>query len=353
MRIALLGFLLLSLFDLVAQDHYKYLGARLDYGYVIIHSRALREIKNSYPRGLEIDLGKHTISEKAWNSCNCFPKSGVSLTFWDFDNQRVLGYGITGMYYLQPTFGASNKINLSVRAALGLSYQSRPYDKESNTDNQSYSTYVAFPLQLGSALHFRISPYWNLDLNFVYNHISNGGMKEPNKGINWPTVGLGVSRYFTEPIFPEREKTSWRTTNLDFDRLDFFIFSTYHQPRSFYYLISMGIEVKYSRRISRINNLTVGSEWMYDSGQADLSTDEKTVNGNNVGVVVGHEFILGDFLFGQQFATYLIRPQTQKASFYQRYSLVYKVFKSYHVGVALKAHGHVADFVDIRVGYSF
>lgn len=353
MKLILIGIGIFISVHLIGQDAFNYVGARFNYGYILIHSRDLRPIKNSYPVGIELDFGKHKISEKAWSSCNCFPKSGISISFWDFDNKEVLGYGISTMYYLQPVFAAGNKLSFSVRAAMGLSYQSKPYDAVNNPNNLSYSTYVAFPLQLGAAIHYKFAAKWKIDLNVVYNHISNGGMKEPNKGINWPTAGIGVSRYFREPVFPDRVKTDWRKENQDTDRLDITIFGTYHQPSPKFYLISGGLEIKYARRIGRLNNLSVGSEWMYDNGQAYLSTDTQKVDGNNLGVAIGNEFILGKFLFGQQFAIYLIKPETRSEDLYQRYSLVYYINPSFSAGISLKAHGHVADFADIRIGYTF
>lgn len=336
-----------------AQDHFNYISARFNQGYVLIHSRELRPIKNSYPVGLELDFGRHKTSQKVWNNCNCYPKTGVTVTFWDFDNREVLGYGITSMFYVQPVFGAKNKLSFSVRGAMGLSYQSKPFDEETNPDNLSYSTSIAFPLQLGVATHYKFAPKWEVDLNVVYNHISNGGMKEPNKGINWPTIGLGVSRYFREPVFPDRVKTDWRKEEQDLERYDFTIFGTYQQPRSKFFLFLGGVEFKYAKRVGRLNNLTAGAEWLYDSGQANLSADDQQINGNNLGMAMGNEFILGKFLFGQQFAVYLMKPETQAADVYQRYSLVYRITPGISAGVSLKSHGHVADFADIRVGYSF
>ena len=336
-----------------SQDHFNYISARLDQGYVLIHSRELRPIENSYPIGIELDFGRHKTSQKVWDNCNCYPKTGVSVTFWDFDNREVLGYGITSMYYVQPVFGAKNKLSFSVRGAMGLSYQSQPFDEETNPDNLSYSTYVAFPLQVGLAAHYKLGGKWKLDFNAVFNHISNGGLQEPNKGINWPTVGLGVSRYFQEPVFPERKVTDWRADNPDLKRWDLTLFGTYHQPQSKFFLISGGLEIKYARRVSRLDNITGGVEWMYDNGQADLSTEDDPVNGNNFGLAVGHEFILGKFLFGQQFAAYLLKPETQGADVYQRYSLVYRITPGFSAGFSLKTHGHVADFADVRVGWSF
>jgi Flp pilus assembly pilin Flp len=243
----------------MGQDAIPYLSTSYSKGFVIVHSRAVRAIEDSYPQGIQLDLGKHKISEKAWHACNCYPRTGISLTFWDFDNKDVLGYGLTGFYYLQPIFRADKDFSFSVRGGLGLSYQTNPHDPTSNPDNQSYSTSVAFPLELGVGLHYKLGELWQVEARFMYSHISNGGLKQPNKGINWPNAGIAVSRYLKPISFPEREKTDWRMEDSPRRRTDLLGFVTYHEQEEGDFLISGGLEIKHARRIARINNLTINT----------------------------------------------------------------------------------------------
>lgn len=360
MRILLLATILLATAAPAAATVYSdstrsalLLGVRAHAGFVLIHSEDLVPVKNSYPVGLEFDLAWHKLSERAWESCNCYPKMGVALTVWDYDDE-VLGEGVTGMFYLEPVFGARKKISFSIRAAFGLSYQNMPYDEVENPFNLSYSTYIAFPLQLGANMHIRLGDQWLLDLTTVYNHFSNGGIREPNKGINWPTAAIGATRYFSPPAFEDRVKRNWRETTEPQTRLDLTWFMAFQEPRSKLYLFSPGVELKYSRQIARIDALTAGIEWMYDNGDAyymeQAGIDE---NPQKLGFALGHEFLLGRTVFGQQFGVYLFNKGVQTADVYQRYNLVYRFTPRFNAGIALKAHGHVADFLDFRVGWSF
>jgi len=353
MRGLLIIVLLHSGFSVKSQDYSRYLSGRLDYGKIILHSQELRPIGNSYPIGFSLDYGKHKSSQKAWDACNCYPKSGISLSFWDFDNREVLGYGITSMYYIQAVFGARRKFNFSIRAAGGVSFQSEPYDELKNPDNLSYSTYWGIPLQLGLSAHFWINERWTVDAQGVLNHLSNGGLKEPNKGINWPTISLGFSRYFTVPEFPERQRRDWRNTETDLDRFDLSTFTTYHSPSSGSYVFSWGLETKYLRRVSRLSNLSLGSEYLFDNQRAETTAEGIKFEGHHLAIALGHEFILGKILFAQQFAVYLIKPKSQKNDVYQRYTIMYRISDKLSAGVGLKSHAQVADFGDFRMGISF
>ncbi len=332
----------------------KFLGLRPHYGFVLIHSRELAPVRHSNPFGMELNLAWQKTSARAWESCNCYPRLGLAATFWDFDQPDILGYGATALFFIEPVFAPWRRASFSVRAALGLSWQSRPYHPQSNPFNLSYSTSVAFPLQLGGAVHFRLHPQWAVDLSLVYNHISNGGIREPNKGINWPTAGLGLGYYLRPPEFKNRVKKDWRQSGLPKSRLDLTFFMAFKEPASKLYLFSPGFEVKASRQVARINAVTLGAEWMYDNGArykiAQAGRDENPQKG---GLAVGHEFLLGKFLFAQQIGVYLYKPYRMGDDLYQRYSILYRASGRLAAGISLKAHRHVADFIDFRAGVSF
>jgi hypothetical protein len=332
----------------------KVLGVKLHRGSVLVHSRELVPLRNSNPIGLEVDLAWHKLSQKAWKSCHCYPKLGVAATYWNYDQPDILGHGVTGLVYIEPVFGARRTLSFSIRAGFGLSYQTRPYDPVTNPDNLSYSTYVAFPLQLGGTAHIRLKPQWYLDVTAVYNHFSNGGIRDPNKGINWPSAAIGVGRYLDRPEFLNREKKDWREDNPPETRLDIVLFLAFNEPRSKLYMFSPGIEVKASRQIARINALTLGTEWIYDnSARHEMRAEGETASPKKGGVAAGHEFLLGKFVFSQQFGYYLYNNYRVFGDVYQRYGLVYRASRRLSAGINLKSHAHVADFVDFRVGASF
>jgi hypothetical protein len=331
----------------------RMIGAKFHVGSVLIHSRELRPIEDSYPLGVELDFAWHKISRKAWESCMCYPKLGMALTFWDYDNPDVLGQGITGLFYIEPFFNTRGRVNYSVRMGFGLSYQNSPFDPIDNPNNLSYSTYWAFPLQLGGSVHYRIAPRWMLDGTLVYNHFSNGGVRKPNKGINWPSLGLGFSYYLEEFEFKQRAEVDWRKKGPPQKRLDFTLFLSYEEPRENLFVFSPGLEVKWSRQFARLNAYTLGGEFMYDNGTGYVLDQE----GDNAtplkaGLAGGHEFLLGRFLFSQQFGVYLSNPNPEHPRVYQRYGLVYRINKNLSAGISLKAHGHVANFLDARIGFS-
>ena len=355
----LLSALLLPLQEIRSQSEtdsltsVKLVGLKFHLGSVLIHSRELRPIEDSYPLGVEFNLAWHKISQKAWESCMCYPKLGISLTYWDFDNPDVLGQGVAGLFYIEPVFNTQGWVNYSIRAGFGVSYQNNPNDPVTNPDNLSYSTYLGFPLQLGGSAHFRIKERWLLNTTLVYNHISNGGVRQPNKGINWPSIGVGLAYYLQPFEFKKRAVVNWRENGPPKKRLDFTFFMAYEEPDDNLFLLSHGLEVKWSRQFARVNAYTLGGEIMYDNGTGYV-LEQEGLDGSSIkaGLAAGHEFLLGKFLFSQQFGVYLSNSNPMHADVYQRYGLVYRISKRFSTGINLKAHGHVANFLDFRVGFS-
>lgn len=332
----------------------KLIGLKGHTGFILIHSKQLRHIRNSYPVGLEFDFAWQKVSQKAWESCHCYPKTGIATTVWDYDNPEVLGYGLTSMFYLEPVFSARKLLSFSIRAAFGLSYQSKPYHHEKNPANLSYSTYLAFPLQLGFSVHFRLKPKWYLNFSAVYNHFSNGGIKEPNAGVNWPTVAFGVEYYLNKPDFIDRTKDKWKEIKKNESRFDLTFFLAFQEPISKLYMFSPGLEFKYSHQISRINALSAGTELLADNF-ASYAMDQIGVKENHLkwSAAGGHEFILGKFLFSQQIGVYIFKRFAPADAFFHRWGLVYRFSKNLNGGINLKVHRHIADFLDFRIGFNF
>lgn len=356
----IIGFVLLSLMVKPSEDSLKpsfAVGIRPHYGFVILHSQDIRPIGQSYPWGLSVDVSWHITSRKAFNSCLCFPRLGVSTTYWDFDNPEVLGQGVTSVFFVEPFFGATRKTSFSIRSGFGLAYANKPFDEKDNPDNLSYSTRFSFALMLAANLNYRLADKIMFSLSANYNHISNGGMKEPNTGINYPSVSVGLDYYLDPGKFRKFEHDDWRTSVEKRNRYFVWVSGTAKQVSGYgeikrYPVI--GINGRFARQVSRINALSVGLDFLADGAhREEIKRSGSNEDHLKAGILIGNEFLLGRFNFSQQFGVYLYDPYNREADVYQRYGLDYQITQKLFSGIGLKAHGHVADFLDFRVGFSF
>ena len=333
-----------SVFSLSIKQHY---------GFVIIHSRSIRAIKNSYPVGTEFNFNWQKIDKKSWDLCHCYPRVGVLLSFFDFDNKEILGYGFTAGGFVEPFFRTDKKFNISFRIAAGLSLETKPYNEHANPENISYSLPVNQYSQLGLILHYRINPKIKATASSNYNHISNGGLKQPNKGINYPTLGVGLD-YTPHPIsFKNREKTDFKGIKKQRYDLSISYFPKKILANAKYFTV-FGISTGISQQVGRISSLTVDLEWTWDhSLKWELEQLGKDKNYQRGGLLLGHEFLMGRFTFSQKIGPYIYDVAKYDDPVYQKYGINFHVTENIFTGIHIKAHRHIADFMSIKLGWTF
>lgn len=335
-------------------DNLFILGVRQHYGFVIIHSREIRAIKDSYPTGTELSFNWQKMDKKSWDLCNCYPRVGLLFSFFDFDNRKILGYGFNVAGFVEPFFRSHRDLSISFRSAAGLSYDTRPYDEESNPENLSYSFLLNGYLQLNLSLLYRLNENFAMNMSANYNHISNGGFKEPNKGINFPTASLGLEYTFSPSPFEDRLKQQYQ--GLKERRYDFALSSF---PKRIFaspaYFAVVGISAGVSQQVGRMNAITLGAEWIWDGSLKWRMTNQLNSNKDyqRGALLMGHEFLMGRFSFSQKIGVYLYDHTQFNDPVYQRYGINFHITERLFTGIHLKAHRHVADLIELRLGWSF
>ena len=204
-----------------------------------------------------------------------------------------------------------------------------------------------------TTFNYRISKQWNLRVSGCYNHISNGGNKIPNKGINFPTAAIGFD-YSLKPVkFPLRNKTGVEEPQKR-SSVKIGLFGTGKKPfneENTRYLLYGG-HINWSYLFSRLSALTTGLEFVNDGSLKEtvLRNNPSPPDYKRVGVLAGHELQVGRFRFSQQLGVYVYAPVKAKDPVYQRWGLDILITERVYAGFNMKTHRHVADFMDFRMG---
>ncbi|MBZ9651070.1 acyloxyacyl hydrolase [Psychroflexus montanilacus] len=331
-------------------------GMSFDYAYILKHSENLRELDDAFPVGIGLELSKMLLTRKAWEFCNCLPRVGVEMAYWSWDNPDILGDGLLAMGFVEPYFRTHKSINLFFRAGLGGAYLSNPFDVEQNPQNLSYSTDLSFAITVGAGINYRLTDEWNIGLLAKYNHTSNGGIKAPNKGINFPSLSFRINKSLEPIVFPDFQKVENRKPPDKLSRISLTHFSGWSNAtvgdRDKFYVF--GVAGQYSKWIGKRSAISAGTELIFDySRREQIRLNEQNNNFVQAAALVGHEFWLGKVTFSQQIGVYYFNDYRINDDVYQRYGLSYNFSKQIYGGFNLKAHRHVADFFDLRIGYTF
>ena len=358
-KIGCLGLLLLAHFcascqnTAGAQNKYFLLGARYNYGFIIVHTQAIEKAAESNPHGVQVDLSWHFNSEKAYSYCNCLPRLGLSAYYWDYKNDEILGEAIAIMAYAEPFFNITRRVNFSIRPGIGLAYLNNPYDSINNPYNLAYSTRMGYSLLLNIATYVRLTERVLLNLSFNYNHISNGGVKIPNKGLNYPTLSLGLDYSFKALKFNQFNKKIGGD-DLRRNRIivaGFLGFKGLLLDDRTYNVF--GLYSKYLFQVGRNSYLAEGLEFNIDQTKVKISEMYHDVEKNDRYIVAlssGYEHSLGKFSLTFDLGVYLRNPDQGKDIVFQRYGAKMHVYKGGFIGINLRTHRHHAEFFDIRVG---
>lgn len=352
-------FLLLSLAPLSAlwgQPPALHLGLQGQSGLIIAHSESIREVATTTPWGLKADFSWHFRERRAWSYCQCFPRLGVSLEYVNFGNPEVLGRAYPVSFWVEPVFGADKRLSAALRFGFGVAYLDQVYDPETNPTNLFFSAPISFLLLVNANLRYRLNDRWALQLNANYNHISNGGTREPNKGINYPAVSLGMDYTLRHSPFPKHEPPSRQAPDSLRREWQFTLLGSAQTANNTdpqrYPLIGLMGQRRW--RFHRMHAVTAGAEWVLDYSLRERLRQEPGAKSNDFhrgALLIGHELWLGRFAFSQQLGVYVYAPNERRDPVYQRFGLDFRATRHWVLGMNLKTHLHVADFFDLRIGY--
>ena len=120
------------------------------------------------------------------------------------------------------------------------------------------------------------------------------------------------------------------------------------------YFTVFGISTGISQQLGRMSALTVDLEWMMDhSLKWEIEQSGKQTNYQRGGLLIGHEFLMGRFKFSQKIGPYIYDKTKYNDPVYQKYGINFHVTKNVFTGIHIKAHRHIADYMYIKLGWTF
>jgi hypothetical protein len=334
-----------------------FLGTKFQSGFVWRDNRRLENMQLNNPKIFQVDFSVLKNRQRNWDYCGCFTKNGVSLSYYDFGNARQLGHAVNLMLFTEPYIVYSKKIQLTLRAGAGLSFLDKIYNAEKNPNNVSFSKHVSFLLVINPNVYFFIGERTRLSIGAQFNHISNGGTRWPNWGLNLISAGVGAAYTLRSQPLIKRETTPFNDRSIKF--ITHIFGGSHHSDATGQWTEKKrmvgGLNVGLVKPVGRINAFGLGGEYYYDG----ISNVLEAQSGKNYHLFVGsislqHYFIFGKLLFGQQLAYYITPANPNvNSKLYQRYILEYKIKNPWYAGISLRAHGKISDYLTLSTGFVF
>ena len=325
---------------------------------IVPHTSDLKPFAGTMPLALQFEFGKLSTKQSSWEQCNCFSMTGFSVGMTNFANKKQLGQSFDFTLFTEVFLSTKSQRQHSVRAGSGVSYLTRPFEDSENPQNYFYSSHIGFNLQLGYQISFTLNDFWTVNAALMMNHISNGGMKKPNRGMNFPGVDISF-RYSTKKLtLPDFNKNE----SID-KRLKYWIQPfTFVQTGAWDYGFDIenkpgiGLNLAALKPLSRLSQLGIGVEMVYDGlfKEYDQKIEFVRFDPFSCAVNIQHNLVFKKAVFTNLVGYYIYRQHPfQNHQFYQRYSLHFKMSERIYPGISLKTHGSAAEYLAISIATLF
>lgn len=330
------------------------------YGFVAPHHDYMAYFLEKNISSLQLNVGLSTFGNKNWQKSFNYPQIGIGYYTSGLGNDKI--YGKMNALYLfvdRKFFPIHYRLNIGNRMAFGLSHISKQYDKYSNPYNMAIATPVNVFIQYDLISYFRVTPTLNIRLNLGFTHASNGSVKEPNKGFNIITTGIGFQYCFSD------ERGLMNASSVDEDdfnehQFNIGIISGYKSISRFdnsVYPIA-GLSAEYLYRLSSTTLLGAELTGYWDSSIKDEfrnEADSTYRKVDNICMAVNPIYMLrmGRVFFSFQPGIYLKNSFKPYGVVSNKVGLRYLIVPNLYLSMSIKAHWLAkADFIEFGVRYN-
>lgn len=134
-----------------------------------------------------------TDGRKYWQQQHNFPIIGLEISRLHLNAPRILGdaYALRASY--RNYYYQNQHWKLYYQALFGASYFTRPYDAISNPDNNLIGSHFNAGLSIKAGATYQLATNWQAHIALAGTHYSNAAFRNPNLGINYPAIYLGMA----------------------------------------------------------------------------------------------------------------------------------------------------------------
>jgi len=332
------------------------------YGAVLLHNPNISHLITTNPSGFMLGFNRKTYGEKTWESLYNYPDYGASFVYQNMHSE-TLGehyafYAHYNFYFFKRT--------LQLRAAQGLAYATKPYDKNSNFRNNAYGSRILSATYL--TLNYQrehVYKQLGVKVGFSIIHFSNGNFKAPNTSTNTLAFNVGLVYSFSDEMEIPYKKAENSIEKLDVLRYNVVLRGGVNESD----VIGSGqygfvvVTTFVEKQINRKGKIQFGVDFFFSNFLKELiryqsiAFPELDVTADSdykrIGLFVGHELALGKNSITTQLGYYAYYPFDFEGRLYNRIGIKRYLSDIVFCAVTLKSHAAAAEAVEFGVGFKF
>jgi hypothetical protein len=338
--------------------------AKFNYGFTYAHHVEL-EIFNSHLTAFEINLQQETYGKHKWERYYAYPLIGLSFWYSNLGKSPALGSGYSLYPFINFPLYRHKGFMLNFRFGLGVGYLTKRFDRLTNYKNLAIGSHLNASANISFEVRFRLSHRLILSGGFGLQHFSNGSLKLPNYGLNFPLANVGIAYRlarentligdrFIAPTDPF-EAIIRKTMEVNFGiglgsknmqaifKKNFLVYHLYEN--TFF-------------PVSRKSSVGFGLDISYDGSHESVLESRGTEVSNRMkllrpGINAAYELNMSKLKFIFNLGYYLGGMEKSNGPLYEKLSFQYNLSKSVFTNVMLKVHFGRADYICMGLGYRF
>jgi hypothetical protein len=343
----------------------------LFYGHIIKPNDRIKVPVPSSNTGTALELRYQTFGKKDWHTWQHYPALGATFIYYKLGDPNILGEAIGVVPHIKFRLLDTKICDISTQFGFGIAYLTKHYDQIDNPQNNAIGSAVNNCTNFQLRSEWRLSPKWNAIAGATFTHYSNGASQLPNLGLNIPAMSLGL-QYNPEPVekadrlvskLSKKSTHRWGVNvHLDMAYRESMVS---RGPRYPVYIASLAGMYHWTK----VNRFMFGAEYeqQTDVKKFGLSVGafqtekEARFHSSRVMAFVGNEFLFGNWSFSIQTGAYIGNKNWYLSGYklYNKIGMRYylppigKPQTKFYVGLYMKAHRIVAEYIGMGIGAAF
>jgi len=330
--------------------------------------------KNPF-NAIDIRYGLTGYGRKKWQQLHHYPTFGIGVTKFFFQpNDNIFGNPFATYLFFNESIVRFKKSKITYNFDVGLSYGWKPYDSLDNPEQRVIGSSVNFVFMLALQYEFKISNRLDGIIGANLNHMSNGRIVSPNRGVNLYAGNVSL-RYKLRPSKQKKytggDLTFMPPPNIYHDidpfksMIEFYgvaaagVATTFKNKNNHIYYLVSSLTLDAAKHYSYSGKLGAGLDLFYD-GSLKEDYESEYPSGNIPshllywpGVHLSHEYMVHRWTLVTQAGLNLKVPK-DKGIWYARLGLRYDLSKVIFVRASVRLYQKFySDFVEWGVGYSY
>ncbi len=173
---------------------------------IVPHTPKFKPAVTEFTHCAEAAFFVQTTGKREWSRKMKFPEVGAAIHVSRFGNNDVFGTAIGAMATAKFWMVRSERVDAFFRVGAGAAYITKQYNPNDNAVNNVIGSPINAMIHLKLGIDVRILKNLSLSLSGGLSHQSNGGMQQPNLGINALFAGVGIKYWIgNKPYTYSRE----------------------------------------------------------------------------------------------------------------------------------------------------